>query len=210
MSNYIIYKLCCDDCDKIYVGSTKAYRDRKKSHKNRSITETNPAYNDKIYKTIREFGGWDNWRMIVIEECDETITNKRQVEKREEEFRKELKAELNSNRAFKTKQDKSDDCKIYYEKHKEDIKSKRNAAYWADPEKELAICKKWRENNPDKIAEANKKKMERWQEVKDEKNAERREIIECGCGSKHTKGITARHSRTKKHKDWVNSCDTCS
>ena len=28
MSNYFIYKLCCDDCDEIYVGSTKAYRER--------------------------------------------------------------------------------------------------------------------------------------------------------------------------------------
>tara|TARA_B110000259_G_scaffold131401_1_gene148254 strand:- start:7048 stop:7680 length:633 start_codon:yes stop_codon:yes gene_type:complete len=210
MSNYIIYKLCCDDCDEIYVGSTKAYRERKRTHKSRSKNEASPSYNDKIYKTIREFGGWDNWRMIVIEECDETITNKRQVEKREEEFRKELKAELNSNRAFKTKQDESDDSKTYYEKNQEDIKAKRNAAYWADPEKDHAKCKKWRDNNPDKIAEANKKKNERWQEVKDKKNAEKREMIECGCGSKHTKGITARHSRTKKHQDWVNSCETCS
>lgn len=100
MSNYCIYKLCCDDCDEIYVGSTKAFRERKRCYKNRSINENNPAYNYKIYQKIREFGGWDNWRMICIEECDETISNKRQVEAREEEWRLKLKAELNSSRAF--------------------------------------------------------------------------------------------------------------
>ena len=38
--------------------------------------------------------------MICIEECDETISNKIQVEAREEEWRLKLKAELNSSRAF--------------------------------------------------------------------------------------------------------------
>jgi hypothetical protein len=210
MSNYFIYKLCCDDCDEIYVGSTKAFRERKRCHKNRSINENNPAYNYKIYQKIREFGGWDNWRMICIEECDETISNKRQVEAREEEWRLKLKAELNSSRAFKTKKDESNDKKTYYQENKEDIKEKRKKEYWADPQKDHDKCRKWRENNPDKVAEANKKKNERWQEIKDEKNAQKREIIECGCGSKHTKGITARHIRTKKHQNWLNSCATCS
>jgi hypothetical protein len=40
--------------------------------------------------------------------------------------------------------------------------------------------------------------MERWQEVKDEKNAERREIIECSCGSKHTKGYNRTTFKNKK------------
>lgn len=209
MSNYFIYKLCCDDCDEIYVGSTKAYRERKRCHKSRSKNENDIHYNQKIYQKIREYGGWDNWRMICLEECDESITNKRQVEAKEEEWRLKLKAELNSIRAFKTKKDKSDDSKKYYQENKEDIKEKLKQAYWADPEKEHEKCRKWRENNPDKVAEANKRKNERWQEIKDEKNAERREIIECGCGAIHTKGVIARHSRTKKHQDWLNSCAIC-
>jgi hypothetical protein len=27
----------------------------------------------KIYNTIRENGGWDNWRMVILEECGETF-----------------------------------------------------------------------------------------------------------------------------------------
>jgi predicted GIY-YIG superfamily endonuclease len=32
--SYYIYKICCDDCpDFVYVGSTKAFRQRKAQHK---------------------------------------------------------------------------------------------------------------------------------------------------------------------------------
>jgi predicted GIY-YIG superfamily endonuclease len=32
--SYYIYKICCDDCPEfVYVGSTKAFRQRKSQHK---------------------------------------------------------------------------------------------------------------------------------------------------------------------------------
>ena len=209
MSNYSIYKLCCDDCDEVYVGSTKAFRERKRCHKSRATNEAGKHYNYKIYRKIREYGGWDNWRMICIEECDETIKTKKLATTKEEEWRLKLNSKLNSNRAFKTKKDKSDDDKNYYQKNKEDIKEKRNKKYWEDPQKDHDRCKKYREDNPDKVAAANKKKNEKWHQEKDKINAERRKLVECGCGATHTKGVTARHLKTKKHIAWQNSQSIC-
>ena len=46
-----------------------------------------------INKTIREFGGWENWRMVDLEEY--TCDTRRDAQKREEYWRVELKADLN-------------------------------------------------------------------------------------------------------------------
>ena len=41
MSKYIIYKICCNDLPEyIYVGSTKAFRQRKKNHKEKSLIDS--------------------------------------------------------------------------------------------------------------------------------------------------------------------------
>ena len=49
--NYIFYKLCCDDCDDIYVGSTSNFSNRKYEHKS-SVNNPN-AKNYKVKTTLR-------------------------------------------------------------------------------------------------------------------------------------------------------------
>ena len=95
--SYFIYKLCCDDCDEFYVGSTKSIKDRKYKHKH--CAKANPSLK---YRVIRQYGGWENWRMVVLEECDDSIQNKQQAEMREEKHRLQLKATMNSRRAHQT------------------------------------------------------------------------------------------------------------
>jgi len=112
---YCIYKLVCDDCDYIYVGSTKSFVHRKSKHKNASKT-----HKSKVYQMIREYGGWDNWRMVLVEDCDDTIQTKRQAEMREEEFRLKLKATLNKKRAFRTEEEKKEYHKEYNKEYKKD------------------------------------------------------------------------------------------
>ena len=77
---YTIYKLCCDDTDKFYVGSTRNRKERVRKHRNDSKVK-----DSKVYQTIREFGGWDNWRMVTLEECE--CFSKRHAESKEEEWR---------------------------------------------------------------------------------------------------------------------------
>ena len=97
--NYIIYKIICDDLpDFIYVGSTCDFNYRKRQHSQHYKDENDKAYNFKLYTTIRENGGWENWRMIQIHQAPNVT--KREAEAIEEDYRVELKANLNSQHAF--------------------------------------------------------------------------------------------------------------
>tara|TARA_R110000823_G_scaffold185089_1_gene317526 strand:- start:2 stop:559 length:558 start_codon:yes stop_codon:yes gene_type:complete len=98
--NYIIYKIVCDDLPEfIYVGSTSDWIKRKRQHSQHYKNEDSKEYNYKVYRTIRENGGWENWRMIQISDVIPNVT-KREAEAIEEEYYIELKANLNSQHAF--------------------------------------------------------------------------------------------------------------
>ena len=68
-SNCIIYKIVCDDLNvkELYVGSTTDFTKRKSTCKKICNDENDKSYNNKLYKMIRENGGWDNWSLILIE-----------------------------------------------------------------------------------------------------------------------------------------------
>jgi len=108
MSDYInsyIYKLQCKDLEikEIYVGSS--FRDdRIKGHKYSCNTPHNKKYNIKVYKFIRENGGWDNWEMIEIEKypCKDKPT----LEKRERYWIEKFKSFLNSRIPSQTEEEK--------------------------------------------------------------------------------------------------------
>ena len=59
-----MYKIVCKDeeLNYIYVGHTTDFTKRKSGHKTKSRTSEL-----KLYKTIREHGGWDNFKMLQIE-----------------------------------------------------------------------------------------------------------------------------------------------
>ena len=94
---YQIYKISSDYCDKFYIGSTRDFTSRKSKHKTRCNNPTDKAHNTKVYRTIRENGGWENFRMTCIEIMENTT--KLEAEIREEQLRMELKALLNSKKA---------------------------------------------------------------------------------------------------------------
>jgi hypothetical protein len=123
--SYYIYKISCDDLPEfVYVGSTKAFRQRKNDHKINCYNDNSKKYNRKLYTTIRENGGWDNWRMVIIDECGEISLT--QVRIKEEEHRVKLNANLNTIRCHQTeeykKEQKKEYSKEYYENNIEHIK----------------------------------------------------------------------------------------
>ncbi len=68
--NTIIYKIVCNDLNikDLYVGHTTDFKRRKSEHKKKvGNINDDKSYNFKVYKTIRDNGGWDNWSMIEIE-----------------------------------------------------------------------------------------------------------------------------------------------
>jgi hypothetical protein len=138
---YYFYKIVCDDLPNfVYVGSTKAFANRKYQHKDNCDNENRKGYNLKIYQTIRANGGWDNWRMVCIHQED--VDNKRHAEQIEEDYRLELNGNMNTIRAFRTEEQRKEYHKEYHKEYRED-----NKGYFNERNK------KYRENNRDFIIE---------------------------------------------------------
>ena len=177
---YTIYKLCCDDTDKFYVGSTRNRKERVRKHRNDSKVK-----DSKVYQTIREFGGWDNWRMVDLEryECD----NKRQAEKREEELRVQLKAELNTRKSYRTKEEEAQYQKDYYLANKTHLDEYKKKHFETHKEEHNRDAKKHRETHREEI------------------KARARELVMCECGLTLTKSCMSRHRKSKRHTEWMAS-----
>jgi len=189
--NYIFYKISCEDNEYVYVGSTCNFNNRKRQHRQRCNNENDKEFHLKVYKTIRENGGWDNWKMIQIA-SREQIT-KRDAERIEEEYRLELKAELNDKRAYLTEQVKKEQKAISDKKYRESEKGKtaheRRKDYFAEY------------NN----SEETKTRKHEWYLANKEKQlAKQAERYVCSCGKEVTIGKKARHEKTQFHIDNCN------
>ena len=191
MTTYFIYKICCNDssCADFYIGSTQNVRLRKSQHKQSCINESGRKHNYFIYTKIRENGGWDNWRMVVVEEMPNTTLIQARI--REEHYRVELQATLNSNSAY-SGLSKNEYCKQYYETHK-DKRYEQHKAY----------CEK----NKDKMSEQSKAYYEKNKDEKIkkqkayyEKNKDKvLEPVVCSCGRTICKNSLKLHLTTKIH-----------
>jgi len=91
----IIYKIVCKDITIIdcYVGHTTNNKSRINEHKYACNNPNSKSYHLKLYSTIRNNGGWDNWDLLTIEEypCDK----KEQAHSREQYWIHNLNANLN-------------------------------------------------------------------------------------------------------------------
>jgi hypothetical protein len=103
--------------DYTYIGSTLDFKQRKRAHKSDCKSkELN------IYQVMRDNGGWDNCEMIPIEEYE--CENNTQARIREEYWRREYGAKMNSIKAYRTEQEKKDYRKQHYINTKETLKEK--------------------------------------------------------------------------------------
>ena len=148
-NNTIIYKLeHIEKDDLVYVGHTTNWDRRKYSHKQRCNNKNDTKHNLKLYKMMRENGGWDKFRMIEVEKYP--CLDRREADKREMENTKELKANLNTYKSYITKEEKKEQDKTYREENKD----KMNDYY---------------ENNKQIFAERNKLRYETNKEMIKEK-----------------------------------------
>jgi len=196
INDYIFYKIVNvnGDVDLCYVGSTANWKHRASRHKSDCHYENSKIHNCKLYKTIREYGGWDEFKMVEIGRAEQLT--KRQAEQKEEEYRIQLNAELNSQRCFRTKEQKKEYKKEY------------NKEYYADNDNKLKkYQKEYRADNAnkDKIKEYIK---QYYIENKDEINKKRNEKFTCECGGCYTHSKKARHLKTNKHQKYINSIQT--
>jgi hypothetical protein len=173
-----MYKIVCKDeeLDYVYVGHTTNWTKRKNKHKSMSLNS-----GIKLYQTIRENGGWDNFKMILIETF--SCNNKREAEAREDMLMIELKANMNQNCPFRTK-------KQYREANKEHIAERNKQYQEANKERIDKYSKQYREANKEQINakrreeyQANKEKIIEWQKQynkanKDRINTRRKELYQ--------------------------------
>ena len=148
-SKTIIYKIVCNDLNvkDCYVGHTTDMTKRKCGHKSRCNNENDKKHNFKIYKIIRENGGWDNWSMLLVEKfpCKDSSD----ACKREREVYEELDAKMNTIRPYLTQEEIKQYHKQYDKQH-----------YQAIKEYKKEYSQEYNQKNKDKIKERDKQKIQ--------------------------------------------------
>jgi len=168
--------------DSVYVGSTTNFTRRKCHHKSRLYNENDSQYNLKVYKRIRENDY--EWSMKPYKEypCE----SKLQLEIEEEQIRRKLNADLNSQSCelnIEPGLSKLEYDKQRYLNNKDKVKGNRKQYYTDNKDKVLEIQKQYRIDNKEKISEKFKQK------------------VTCDCGCIVTRYNLTRHKKTKKHLD---------
>ena len=153
LANYsktVIYKVICidDNIKDVYVGHTINFTRRRNEHKNSCNNEKRKSFNYKLYKIIRENGGWNNWSMIEVEKYP-TCENRLQAGTKEKYWYEKLNANINCHKPTRTKkeycQDNKEEIKKYRDDHKEEKKK-----YREDNKEKI---KKYRDDNKEKHKE---------------------------------------------------------
>jgi len=212
INDYVFYKIVNvnADVDLCYVGSTANWKQRQKDHKYRCNCETDRKYNYKLYKTIRENGGWDEFKMVEIGRGEQLTL--REAQQKEEEYRVKIKANMNMIRCFVSNEDRIEKQRLYsigrssqyYHANKELLKEK--SKIWREENNEVLLAKKkdYYQANRELIIS---RQSEYYSKNIDKINTYRKEIITCECGCEILRGSLHLHRKSKKHQAYINHTD---
>jgi hypothetical protein len=196
-SKTVIYKIVCNDLTitDCYIGHTTDFIRRKQTHKN-SVNNENSRFNLKVYKFIREHGGWNNWSMIEVEKYPCNDIN--EATARERYWFENLKATLNCNIPNRTIKEWNEE----YKEHLKEYKKEYGKEYYEENKEQILEYKKeYYEENKEQILEYKKE----YYKKNKEKNFEKiKEKFTCDCGGKYTRVNKSAHEKTKKHLIYVN------
>ena len=184
-SKTTIYKIQHLDIDELlYVGSTTDFTRRKAEHKRVCNNANGKKYNTKIYKMIRDNGGFDCFKMTIIKEFP--CNNKQEALTEEDRCIREMKSNMNAIRTIIPQEEREIYTRLYYERNRNELVEKRKQYDRINKEKIAEYQLQYRQLNKDKLAQQQKQK------------------ITCECGSVILKYILSKHKRTKKHLDLLN------
>lgn len=140
MKNFIIYEIFNESLNFRYIGSTGNFSSRKATHK----ANCKKQLKLKLYETINENGGWDNFTMRPIEEF--VCENKLEARIRERYWCEMYNPNLNTRKSYVSGEEREsyydenkDRFKQYYEDNKERIKQ----YYQENREKRLKYQKEY-------------------------------------------------------------------
>jgi hypothetical protein len=111
-SKCVIYQITCKDpaVKSSYVGHTIDIYNRTSRHKTNANNAEMVGAKTKLYETIRNNGGWDNWKVMICEDYKE-CTCKDEARIRERMWTDKLNTDLNMNRAHATKEENKESVK---------------------------------------------------------------------------------------------------
>ena len=221
INDYTFYKIINVNCDVdlCYVGSSVDMKQRTRRHKSNCNNVNSASYHLKVYKTIREHGGWCEFKIIPLGYAEQlTLTEAHVIE---EKYRVELCAELNTVRCHVTEEERKKNevewHKVYYENNKEVITEKGKVYQQVNKEAIAQQKKVYQQVNKEAITEQRKN----YEQVNKEAIAKRKKVqyqinkdkiktrvsakITCECGCVICHGDIARHRKSKKHIDLMNN-----
>jgi hypothetical protein len=108
--NYTFYRIFKEGCE-CYIGSTKDLKRRICTHKYSCNNQNSSRYNVKLYKYIRDNGGFNTFEFEVV---DKKYCNKKEAEIYEGELMKKYKSTLNTHKNYS----EDDKKNAYIERHK--------------------------------------------------------------------------------------------
>ena len=190
--NNIIYKIQHKTIDElIYIGSTTNFAKRKYKHKSNCYNEKAAEYNTKKSVMIRENGGWDMFDMVLVKKypCNDNL----EAYAEEEKIRREMNANMNSIRCFRTQEDTKEYNKKYSETHKEELSEKKKQYRETHKEEIRENAKQYYETHQEEIRENAKQ----YYETHKQENSQKVEC-ECGCIITNKRSLT-RHKNSPKH-----------
>jgi hypothetical protein len=209
-ANTVIYKIVCNDLsiEDVYVGHTTDFTIRKWSHKSTCKNINGKNSQSKLYKNIRDNGGWDNYSMIEVEKFPCADANEARAKERV--WFELLNSKLNTqypNRnsmEYNRNYDKThkDEKRQWYENNKIEITIKRRQHYLDNKEQILANCHNYANNHKEEIHL--REKLRRVSH-KEENSIRRSKRIICECGIEINLDHKSRHLKTKVHNDNLNT-----
>jgi hypothetical protein len=193
LRDYTMYKIIPKDesLQYCYIGHTTNFTSRKNQHKTPCININSNKSHQKVYETIRNNGGWDEWEMVEIEKIQ--CKSKLEARIREQELIEEYNANLNTLNAFLTEEEKKqikkeitekfrienkdkirEQERKYKQEHKDVISEQMKIYRQENKQKIYEKTKEYRENNKEKHREWQRV----WRENHKEELKEKRKIYE--------------------------------
>ena len=199
INDYVFYKIVCLDnsVELCYVGSTANWKERQRLHKNDCNNENSKKYKTKKYEIIRANGGWENFKMVQVGTRQQLT--KREAEQIEEEYRVELKANMNDKKCFTTEQELKEQQKLYNQR--EDVKQKQKD--YEKKETTILMRKDYRNKNIETIRQQ-QKQYEIDNKDKIELRKSEKVLCEC-CNLLMRKDSIIKHQKSKRHLNNINN-----
>jgi len=154
------YRFVCNDPNIInmYVGSSINLTDRKTHHKSACNNPNSNNHHLLVYKTIRDNGGWTNWRMLEIEH--KIVKDKTEANQCEQYWIEFYNAQMNMIKAtiniqeyqreyYEQRRDKYN--REYYEQHRDKYNAYNREYYEQHRDKYNAKNREYKKQHREQI-----------------------------------------------------------